>query len=341
MILLSLEIKEVKDIRDMILFSRLSFSLSSDSISNYDPMVNPVHKHLKTAYFYAVRSKVPVGRIAAIKDYLNPDQKIGFFGSFECENDSEAAAALIETAWSWLADNGCHKMIGPATFNTNQQVGMLIEGHDSGPQVLLPYNPSYYGELMEKCGLFKHTDLITYSWRREMRIPDKITRVAARVRRNSNVSVRRLNLMNIKSEARLVMDIFNQSMIANWGYIPLTLEESVAMLRFCQMYADSDLMVSVWTDGKPVGLQLYLPCNIDSWKPSKSVRAAILGVIPQYRQRGLDSYLMEHTMKTILSKGYEQADISMIHEENKIMIKTVTQVIGANLSRRYRVYENR
>lgn len=337
--MLSLEIREVKNISDMIYFSRLPFSLSVDSISNYDPMANPVHRHLKTAYFWAVRNKVPVGRIAAIKDFLNPDQKIGFFGCFECEDDSEVASALIETAWSWLAKNGCGKMIGPATFNTNQQVGMLIEGHDSGPQVLLPYNPPYYGELMEKSGLGKHTDLITFSWRREMGVPDKITRVAERVRRKSNVSIRRLNLMNKRSEARLVTDIFNQSMRANWGYIPLTIEESVAMLSFCQMYADSDLVVSVWSDGKPVGIQLYLPCNISSWKPSKSVRAAILGVIPQYRHRGLDSYLMEYTMKIIMSKGYEQADISMIHEENKIMLKTVTKVIGANLSRRYRVYE--
>ncbi len=343
-----LEIKAVKDIHNMTAFVRILRSISSysgmkarpqpDSISNYDPVANPVHRHLKTAYFMAVRDKIPVGRIAAIKDFLNPDKETGFFGCFECEDDTGAASALIETARQWLSNNGCHKMIGPATFNTNQQVGTLIEGYESGPQILLPYNPPCYRELMEKSGLIKHTDLVTYSWYREMGIPGKIARVAERARRTSGMYIQRLNLINLWSEARLVADMFNRSMFANWGYIPMTLEESWAMLSFCRMYADRDLMVTVWADGHPAGILLYLPASLSSCGPFRKVRGAILGVVPQYRHRGLDSYLMEHTMETMLRKGYEQADISMIHEENKVMLKTVTQVIGATQTRRYRVY---
>ncbi len=345
---MSLEIKTVRHIHDMAAFVDLPLSISAyarprsgpqpDSLANYDPQVNPVHRHLETAYFLALRGKVPVGRIAAVKDFLNPDAGTGFFGCFESEDDAEAASALVDTARRWLAGNGCLKMIGPATFNTNQQVGILIEGYDAGPQIMLPFNPPYYGGLMEKSGLVKHADLVTFSWYPAMGIPEKIARLAERVRSRGNSVLRTLNLADIVQDARLVRDMFNRSMSANWGYIPLTIEESLSMISFCRQHADRDLLLSVWVEGRPAGILLFLPTALSGPGPSRTVRAAVLGVVPEYRHRGLDSYLIERSLQTMFRKGYGQADISMIHEENKVMIRIVSEVAGCPLTRRYRVY---
>lgn len=345
---MSLEIRKVKNIRDLTVFTQLPGMISGyrvsgeiarpDQRANYDPAANPVHHHLKTGYFMAYRESKPVGRIAAIIDLLNPRKETGFFGCFECENDPEAASQLLNTACQWLWQNGATKMIGPATFNTNQQVGILIEGHELGPQPMLPHNPPYYRNLLEMSGLVKHTDLLTYSWLNEMGVPKRIARVADRVRKMQEVTIRRINASNIIREAPLVRDMFNGSMSANWGFIPLTTGESAAMLSYCSALADTDLMITVWYRGKPAGIALFLPCGHSGDDSPKSVRAAILGVLPQYRHKGLDSYMIEYMITTMLRKNYQWADISMIHEDNTAMLKIVTEVIGAPLTRRYRVY---
>ncbi|MCL4442092.1 MAG: hypothetical protein M1609_16340, partial [Firmicutes bacterium] len=219
-------------------------------------------------------------------------------------------------AFQWLLGNGCSKMIGPATFNTNQKVGVLVEGQHRSPQPMLSHNPPHYNLLLEKAGLVKHTDLLTFTWVKEMNVPEKITRAAESVRIAVNASIRRINPLNIRFEAALVRDLFNGSMSANWGFIPLTFDEAAAMLDYCSMFADPDLIITVWYTGQP----------------------GILGVLPRYRHRGLDSYMIKYLIDTMLRKGYESADISMIHEENAVMLKIVTKVIGAELSGRYRVY---
>ncbi len=309
-----------------------------DRFENYSGLSNPVHRHLKTAYFLAMRDNAPAGRIAAIKDFLNPDPETGFFGCFECEWDPGAASALIEKARQWLLDNGCSRMIGPATFNTNQQVGVLVDGAGQGPQLMLPHNPPYYGELMERAGLSKHTDLITYGWHRRMETPQKIREISERARQNKDVSIRRIAFRNIFQEARLVRDLFNGSMQANWGFVPLTIEETASMLNFCSIFADRDLMITIWVNEKPAGLLLFLPTALPGGTLPKSVRAAIFGVLPEFRHRGLDSCMIEQAIHTLLEKNYEYADLSMVHEENNVMIRILTRTIGAIRTRRYRIY---
>lgn len=342
-----LKIRMVRNIRDLAEFVSVpgripeyneTRGVAPDLTANYDPSSNPVHRHLRTGYFIAYRDGAPVGRIAAVKDFLNPEKETGFFSCFECREDPEVSSALVDSAFQWLVRNGCSKMIGPATFNTNQKVGLLIEGSSRSPQPLLPHNPPYYGPLLEKAGLVKHTDLLTFTWRKDMGIPEKIARAAERVRDTADASIRRINTFNIRHEAPLVRDLFNGTMSANWGFIPLTIDESAGMLDYCSMFADPDLVITVLYKGKPAGIAIFLPAATPGNTVPRTVRAAILGVLPKYRHRGLDSYIIDYLINTLLRKGYESADISMIHEENAVMLKIVTKVIEAEISGRYRVY---
>ncbi len=343
---MQLIISRVENYKDMLLFTQVPSLMTAysmlnsneplDNLLNYDPIFNPVHKHLKTAYFIAFRNDQPVGRIAAIIDTLNPKPNTGFFGCFECENDPDAACALLAAAREFLESHNCKKMVGPATFNTNQQVGILIDGFEFGPQAMLPYNPFYYGELIEKAGLVKETDLLTFSLKNITSIPPIITRVCRRAKKNSVVSIKPLPLLNTYQAAFLIKKIFNESMSENWGFIPFTMDEAISFANLCRQYADPDLILCTWFEQSPAGILICLPTNLHS--RDNSIRVAILGIIPQYRLRGLDACLLERALITMQEKGYTQIDISMIHENNNLMLKTIKQFTGTTLNRRYRVY---
>ncbi|MFZ5596676.1 MAG: GNAT family N-acetyltransferase [Bacillota bacterium] len=343
---MSLQIKKVSGIRDFSIFVRMARpagayrevgEIPPDRMEDYSPATNPVHRHLEAQYFIAYRDNRPTGRIAAIKDHLNPQQDTGFFGCFECENDAVAASALIETARDWLARKGCTVMVGPATFNSNQKVGFLLKGYSRKPQPTLPHNPPYYNDLMLESGLKKETDLLTFTWHKEMGVTEKIAGYARQAAGYPGLALSRLNPFNGRAGA-LTRDLFNGTMSGNWGYIPLTMEESASMMSFCAMHADPDFMVIMWAEGKPAGIAIFLPTGQRG--PQKSIRAAILGVMPEFRGKGLYAYLINHLIAVMVNKKYDLADVSQIHEDNRPMIKILSDM-GLKESGRYRVYTTR
>lgn len=313
-------------------------NLILESAGSFDPSLNPVHRHIKAALFMVYRGKAPVGRVAALKDLLNPNRETGFFGCFECANHSGAASLLLDSAQKWLWEKGCRRMIGPVTFNTNQKVGLLLEGTPS-PQPMIPFNPSYYNDLMIKSGLTKHTDLYTYSWRISDGLDGALRKRASQARQMPGVVIRRINPSGSIGEAVLVRELFNGTMQGNWGFIPLTAAESSAMLKYCLAHADPDLMVAVWYKGLPAGMFIFLPTALSPKEPPKSVRAAVMGVLPPFRRTGLGSYMIGCLEEIIRCKGYRQVDISMVHEGNG-PVRNLLKHCGASVSGIYRVYQS-
>jgi L-amino acid N-acyltransferase YncA len=230
-------------------------------------------------------------------------------------------------------------MIGPATFNTNQQVGMLVEGYQQGYQHMMPFNPPYYPELIEAAGMEKLTDLLTFRWRREQGVPAKVAAAAKRAAGISGVTLRRINLYQPAADIDLVRAVFNKSMSANWGFIPLTRAEVASMLSYCSSFADPDLLLTVLVNNQPAGILMFTPSPFPSRPGLKSVRAAILGVVPEYRRKGLDSLMMEQAIKNLLKSGYHEADLSQVHEDNNIMIKIITRIFEGDQTRRFRIFQ--
>lgn len=344
---MSLEISEVtnhRQLTEFCLFPQKIYSqgeypvATGDPARIFNPDHNPVMHHLMGCCFMAFRNGRAVGRVAAIKDLLNPDQKAGFFSCFECENDPGAATGLLKKAYQWLEKNGCTKMLGPATFNTNQQVGILVEGFDKGYQPMMPYNPPYYPELIVAAGLEKLTDLLSFQWQREMGIPAKVSSTSQRAREIPGVTLRRINLAGPGSDIELVRHVYNLSMSENWGFIPLTRAEVGAMLDYCARFADPDLLMALIVENKPAGILLFTPSPLPTRPGAKSVRAAIIGMIPAFRHKGLDSLMMAEAITTLNKKGYHEADISQVHEENRVMLKIITKVLKAEQTRRFRIY---
>ena len=132
----------------------------------FDKKKNPFFEHAEVDYFIARRNGQAVGVIAAILNHRHnefQEENVSHFGIFEVLNDPEAAAALLETAEDWGRQKGTDRILGPANFSTNDEVGLLIEGFDSPPVVLMPYNPTYYIDFIESSGYTKAMDLLAWN----------------------------------------------------------------------------------------------------------------------------------------------------------------------------------
>lgn len=321
------------------LYRQLQAGQFYDSPALYSPAQNPVMQHITYQCFIALDdNQRPAGRLAAIVDHLNPDEETGFFGCFECQDDAEIAAGLISAAADWLGQKGCKYMLGPATFNTNQKVGVLAEGFGEGPQHMMPFNPPYYAELLSSAGMTRLTDLLSFTWHSHQGMPPGVALKAQEARQLPGVSLRYINPAQLINEAALIREVFNGSMAKNWGFIPMTQAESVSALRYCAIYSDPNLLMAVTVHGKPAGILLFMPAPVQAGNNKASIRAAIMGVLPEFRHQGLDSLMMETAVINLIKLGYSSADLSQVHENNHVMIKKIETLFEAQVSRRFAIF---
>ncbi|MGQ9556863.1 MAG: GNAT family N-acetyltransferase [Desulfurispora sp.] len=339
----------VRSFGDLVLFCRLP-NLIRETRSYMDetgpedpalylPSSNPSLSHIDLSLYIVWQDSRPVGRISASYDRLNPRSDVAFFGSLVCKNSSAVMQALLKEARRFASRYNCRYLIGPATFNTNQQVGLLIEGFSHGPQYMLPYNPPYYQQLLEECGLHKEADLFTFSWSAAQGLPDRIREKAARARESVPAArVRPVNPTSLIQEAHIISDIFNRSMNQVWGFIPVRPEETLATLHSCLPNVPSSLQLILEVDGKPAGVLLFFPAPATKRADSKSVRAGIMGIVPAYRKRGLDALLIQRAIELFLQLGYHEADLSQVHDHNVNMLNLLSKTFQLKQTRRYRVY---
>src|SRR5260370_1266961 len=166
---------------------------------------HPFYTHAEMQCFLAMRGSEVAGRIAAILDrnQFAPD-RVGFFGFLEMTNSQPVADALLQAAWSWLKERGAKSMRGPVSPSTNYECGLLVEGFDSSPMVMMTYNPPYYSTLLERAGLKKAKDLLAYITTATATAGHKAMRVAERAMRSSKVVIRPVNMKDFQAEADVI-----------------------------------------------------------------------------------------------------------------------------------------
>lgn len=331
-----------------------------------DPRKHPFHRHSTVSCFLAERAGRPVGRIAAIVNARHNafhDERTGFFGLFECEDDSAAAAGLIETAAERLEAAGLTRMRGPMSFSTNEEIqapGVLVDGFDKPPMIAMPYNPRRYAVLLEGAGLRKCIDLLAYCLD-EARPSERLRRaadVSARRRGAGRVGLRPLNLSRLDEEIGAIKSIYDSAWNANWGFVPMTDAEFAHAAKAFRAVIDRDLCVIAEADGEPVGFLLAVPdLNqalrhlpdgrllpfgflkvLHHRRRIDAFRILTLGVKRGYRKQGIDTLLYLRTWEAAASKGYKRAEASWILEDNRDM-RNALEKMGARLEKRYRVYE--
>ncbi|MGE5437991.1 MAG: hypothetical protein ACM3O3_12235, partial [Syntrophothermus sp.] len=229
-----INISVIKSKKDLKAFIKLQWFIYKDYPKWVPPLImdrkhildkekNPFFKHAKAEYYLAEKDGKYVGRIAAIKNDLHNkyhNDNVGFFGFFECINDQEVANALFDTAKIWLKENGLTEMRGPANPSSNDEYGMLLEGFDDEPRLLMTYNPEYYLQLCENYGLKKAKDLYAYRIEnRKLLASEKLARGVEIVKKRSGIIINQMNTKKFDEELEKVKFVYNKAWAINWGFV--------------------------------------------------------------------------------------------------------------------------
>jgi GNAT superfamily N-acetyltransferase len=323
---------------------------------------NPFFKHAEAEFFLAWRGGQPVGRITAhIDRHFNEFQHHdwGLFGFFECENDPEAAAALLSAAEGWLRARGRDRMVGPMNFTTNDESGVLIDGYDLPPSVLTDWHHPYYPGLIEGAGLTKAMDL--YMW--SLAVADRgsvhpsIWRVAAEVESKYGIQVRNMRKKDMQAEIGRFLEVYNAAWERNWGFVPLTEEEVRHYAKDLKPLLDENWAFVAEKDGQPVAAALtlldynqvlrhmngrILPFGWAKflWYRRKidRVRVFALGAKPEWQHTGVAARLYELHYDAAEQSPQKSGETGWTLETNTRMNRAMGRM-GGKITRTYRVYE--
>ncbi len=211
-----------------------------------DKAKHPFYADAETELYLARRDGKVVGRDGRHLDRAHNrfhEEKAGFFGFFECVNDPAVATALLSAARKWVLGRGAEFMRGPVNPSTNYECGLLIDGFDSDPMVMMTYNPRYYAELMNQAGLHKAKDLYAYLSNANTIEMKKIDRVADKVLKTTGVRVRPINMKNFEAEVGRVWEVYSAAWARNWGFIPMSREEFAQMGKEMKMILKPELVL--------------------------------------------------------------------------------------------------
>lgn len=320
---------------------------------------NPFFQHAEAKYFVAEDGGKTIGRIASIINNRHREfhhEEAGFFGFFESINNPDVSGKLLDAAARDLKMKGMKMMRGPMSFSTNEECGFLIEGFDTPPMLMTPYNPLYYSGLMEDYGMQKIKDLYAYIYDVQETPPEKVARVAAIAERRG-ISVRPIVKKKFNEEMLVFKEIYNSAWEKNWGFIPLTDDELYNLGERLKQIAVPELTLIAEDQGKPVGFLGLVPdfnsvlrhmhgrltplSLIKALYYSRKItglRLLLLGIKHQYRNKGVDALLIREAFKGIKKGGYKSVEFSWVLEEN-IPIQRIIEMAEGRLYKKYRIYE--
>lgn len=340
-----------------------------------DKRKNPTWKHLEGEYFLAWRGDEPVGTVAAFVNHRHNEfhhEHVGFFGLFECIDDQEVATALLDTAAEHVRGMGYDAIRGPASFSTNDECGVLLNGYDAVPSVLTPYNYPYYPRLIENApGFAKVMDLYGYHFTQEPFYTSKSLEQAIRVAHKNSarrkISVRTLDGRRVKEELNMLRRIYNAAWSDNWGFVPLSDEELDELVKDLGRYLEPRLTLFASVEDRPVAFLLAFPdlnqvLHRVQARPGKPevlslaqalwhwkirpkitrIRVALLGVEEGYRGIGVEAAmfarLFEIFQELVHETNWRSADAGWVLETNEPMDRLVL-ALGGERYRQYRFYE--
>jgi GNAT superfamily N-acetyltransferase len=329
-----------------------------------NPKKNPWFEFGRAQLFLARRHGKIVGRISASEDPRYNEfhgVKIGWFGLFECIDDVQVAKALLDTAEKWVRERGMTEMMGPASFSSNAEWSTLIDGFNSQPVLLTAYNPSYYPKLFDAYGLSKAKDLWAWEIDIQKPVPEKVARIAEKVRQREGLVVRQANMKDWTKEVQRIKDIYNAAWEKNWGFVPMTDKEFDHLAKDLKQILTPELSLIAEVNGEAVAFAITLPDANHAIKAAngrlttfglpiglaklllasrkiKSGRLAILGIKPGFRKRGIDSVLFKDTFENARKLGWLGGEISWTLEDNDLVNRAI-EIFGCKKYKTYRVYK--
>jgi hypothetical protein len=326
---------------------------------------NPWFEHGELRLWLALDGGRAVGRISAQVDGLvqaRMGKGVGQWGMFECVDNPLVADALLATAENWLRSKGMTQSIGPFSLSVWDECGLLAEGFDTPPTVMMGHNPAYYPHLVEQRGYTGIKDLFAYS------VPlhglsDRLARTVALGENSGRIQVRRIDRKRYHDEVSLILDILNDAWSGNWGFVPMTPLEMAHAAKKLKPVIYDDLVHIAEVDGEPMAFMLTLPdlneltADLDGkllpfgWAKLlyrlrhprvERVRVPLMGVRKAFhgtRLASLAAFMMiDRTRDAASCYGAREAELGWVLEDNQAM-RRMAVVGGGRISKTYRIYQ--
>ena len=369
----SIEITEVLTPDDLARFIRLPQTLFAAD-PNYIPQLfterrdaltakgNPFFRHATVALWIARRDGQDVGRISAQQDELIPDRQIGHFGSLAAIDDPEVFAALLQTAETWLRARGVTRVQGPFSLSINEESGLLVDGFDTPPMMMMPHDPPTVDARLRALGYEKARDLLAYIAETSVPMPASSTAIVARGL-PSRVTLRKLERSRLQQDVESLVDIYNDGWSGHWGFVPITRDEVAHMAHAMKPLLHERLVWFADVDGAPAAFGLCLP-NLNEairdlggkllpfgwakllWRLKVSgtttARVPLMGVRRSHSSTILGRLLPLHIVDAIrresAAMGIRQVEMSWVLEDN-LPMRHLAEAFGGRAYKTYRVYE--
>ncbi len=321
---------------------------------------NPFYENGDIALFLAEQDGEICGRIAAIQDRRYNEHhgnKTGFFGFFECINDESVSKLLFKVAEDWLRERGHTDVLGPSNPSMMDEIGILVDGFEYDPSILMPYHKPYYDELIQNCGLEKEMDMYAFRVTQATVALDRMYKAEEIVRRRMPMlRIREVDIDNLDEEVEIVRHIFNKAWSKNWGFVPLTKKELEDLADDLKLILDPKVAHIAEIGDEPVAFSIGLPDlnqvlkRMDGtlfptgifkllWyrREIDQIRTALMGVLPEYQGKGIDALLHKEAIINGKEAGYKSSELSWVLQTNTEMIR-VAEKIGAKIEKKYRMY---
>lgn len=325
---------------------------------------NPLFEHAQMMLWVATRDGRDVGRVAGILHHAHNQihgEATGFFGFFESIDDPAIAKALFDAVSQWAGSKQLTKLLGPMNPTSNDECGLLVEGFDRPPVVMMTYNPRYYVKLIEGEGFRKAKDLLAYHFPVAPKPLARLTRLADGVRRREpDLVVRQITRKSLAADLAAVKEVYNTAWEENWGFVPMTGRELEFMAKRLKPILEQRLTLIAEIKGEPVGFMLSLPDFNEAIAPMRGrllsptvfnflqylagrrhpriVRCVTLGMKKGYRQRGIDAVMFAQSLQASLDIGFKECEVSWLLEDN-VMVNRSVNIFEGRRYKTYRLYE--
>jgi GNAT superfamily N-acetyltransferase len=325
---------------------------------------NPFCAHARLALWVATRDGRDVGSIAGIvDDHHNSGrgEATAFFGFFEAVDDPAVSRLLFGAVRAWARALGMTQILGPMNPSINEECGLLVDGFDVPPVVMMTYNPRYYAALFADAGLQRCKDLLAYCIILDDSRLARLERLGARaLTRAGGVTVRPVDKRRLARDLAKIQEVFNAAWEDNWGFVPMTDAEIDFMAKRLTPLLDEDIVLLAEHGEEPVAfilavpdfnealgrlrghllsprLALALPYLLGLKRP-RIVRVVAMGIKREYRQRGIDAALIGRCQRVMLRRGFEICEISWILEDN-VLMRRIGEMFGATIYKTYALYQ--
>jgi hypothetical protein len=328
------------------------------------PRLGTYARRIDFELFLAERDGRVVGRVSAHVDHAynrHHEDRRGWFGFFDCEDDPEAAAALVARAEDWLRERGMVRMTGPADFTMNDESGIVIEGHELPPMIRQPWHPPYYQRLLEGADVALEKEVDLFMWHldisdREQMLPI-LPELATDAREKHGVTIRRMSRRRLRRDLDVFGEIYNRAWRRNFGFVPYDEADLDQYALEMQLAFNKDWFMIAEVGGEPIAIAITIPdlnqvqrrmngrlLPLGWWHFLRrnsyidKVRVGFLGVKPKFQHTGAAAALyVEHFDTSARHAHIKGGEMGWILETNRAMNRGMEAMHG-RIVKKYRVY---